>query len=121
MPRTVHSARLLILLCTAGHAAPALPLWELTGTSNRIKVLGSIHLLRESDYPLAPAITQAFADADVVLMEIDMDDLDPLASSQAIATLAQDPDGRQLPELLGSAAWKIASAEARVLVADLDS
>ncbi|MEO8224946.1 MAG: TraB/GumN family protein [Gammaproteobacteria bacterium] len=94
-------------------------MWELTGTSNRIMVLGSIHLLRASDYPLAPAITAAFDDADVVLMEIDMDDLDPVASAQTVAALARDPKGRKLPELLGPSAWRAASGEARELGLDL--
>ncbi|MDP2323371.1 MAG: TraB/GumN family protein [Gammaproteobacteria bacterium] len=99
--------------------APALPLWELTNTSNRITLLGSIHFLRASDYPLAPAITAAFNDAEVVLMEIDMDDLDPVASSRTVTTLAVDGRGRKLPELLGPDAWRAASVEARELGLDL--
>ena len=82
-------------------------------------VLGSIHLLRAGDYPLAPAITAAFDEADVVLMEIDMDDLDPVANAQTVAALAQDSKGRQLPELLGPTAWRAATAEARKLSLDL--
>ena len=100
-------------------AAPALPLWEITGTKNHIMVLGSIHFLRAADYPLAPAITQAFDRADVILMEIDMDDLDPTASASTIAALATDGKGRQLEELLGPAAWRAASAEAQKLGLDL--
>ncbi|MEO7386847.1 MAG: TraB/GumN family protein [Gammaproteobacteria bacterium] len=109
----------LVLLGLQAAAAQALPLWELTGTSNRIMVLGSIHLLRAGDYPLAPAITAALDQADVVLMEIDMDDLDPIASAGTIATLARDGNGRQLPELLGPEVWRKASAEARTLGLDL--
>lgn len=114
-------ALLIPLLVVGLHsaAAPALPLWELTGTSNRIRVLGSIHFLRASDYPLDPAITAAFNDAEVVLMEIDMDDLDPVASSRAISALAVDEKGRKLPELLGSRAWQAASSEAQELGLDL--
>lgn len=109
----------LLLLAFHAAAAPTLPLWELTGTSNRILVLGSIHFLRAGDYPLAPAITAAFDQADVVLMEIDMDDLDPVASGTTVAALAQDSKGRTLPELLGPGAWKAASAEARRIGLDL--
>jgi len=97
----------------------ALPLWELKDTSNRISLLGSIHFLRSSDYPLDPAILKAFDDAEVVLMEIDMDDLDPVASSETIATLAMDGRGRKLPELLGPDAWQAASSLARELGLDL--
>jgi uncharacterized protein len=100
-------------------AAAALPLWEIKGTKNHIMVLGSIHFLRAADYPLAPAITRAFDQADVILMEIDMDDLDPIASAETIATLATDGKGRQLEELLGPDAWRAASAEAKKLGIDL--
>ncbi len=116
-PLLLHLA-VIWLVCWSA-AAPALPLWELTGTSNRIMVLGSIHFLRAGDYPLAPAITAAFNDADIVLMEIDMDGLDPVASAKIIAMLARDKKGRQLPELLGPEAWRAASAEARKLNLDL--
>ena len=119
LPRGLRQLALLALSLQVT-AAPALPLWELTGTSNRITVLGSIHFLRADDYPLAPAIMSAFDQADIVLMEIDMDDLDPVASAQTIAVLARDPGGRTLPELLGAQAWKAASAEARALGLDLE-
>lgn len=113
--------RVLTLLAMALQAvtAHALPLWELTGTSNRIMVLGSIHFLRPVDYPLAPGITAAFEQADVILMEIDLDDLDPMATAETVAALAQDEKGRTLPDLLGPGAWKTASAEARKLGLDL--
>ena len=78
----------LLVMGLFSTASLALPLWELTGTSNRITLLGSIHFLRASDYPLHPAIVAAFDDAEVVLMEIDMDDLDPAASSRTISALA---------------------------------
>lgn len=118
LPRGMRLLALLVLGLPAT-AAPALPLWELTGTTNRVVLLGSIHFLRAADYPLAPAITSAFDQADVVIMEIDMDDLDPVASAQAVATLARDGRGRTLPELLGRKAWQAASAEARKLGLDL--
>ena len=98
--------------------APALPLWEVSGTSNRVLLLGSIHFLRASDYPLDPAITAAFDQAGVVYMELDMDDLEPVATARAVAGLARDPGGRQLPELLGPRAWRAASSEIRALGLD---
>lgn len=118
LPPGMRQLVLLALVLQAA-AAPALPLWEITGTRNRIVLLGSIHFLRAADYPLAPAIASAFDQADVVLMEIDMDDLDPAASAKTVAALAQDTRGRTLPELLGPGAWKAASAEARELGLDL--
>ena len=109
----------LVGLLLAAPLAGALPLWELSGTPNHVMVLGSIHFLRPADYPLAAPITAALESADVVLMEIDMDDLDPAASAGAVAALARDPRGRTLAELLGPEAWASASAEARKLGLDL--
>jgi uncharacterized protein YbaP (TraB family) len=103
---------------TAGSAL-ALPLWEITGTRNRVLLLGSIHTLRPSDYPLDPAIAAALDEADVVYMELDMDDLDPAASAGTIATLARDPRGRQLPELLGPAVWSSAMEQGQKVGLDL--
>jgi len=124
MQRGVRPLALLVALLVAGlqsGANAALPLWELTDTSNRVRLLGSIHFLRENDYPLDPAITAAFDDADVVLMEIDMDDLDPEASKRAIAALAVDSGGRKLPDLMGPDGWQAATSEARELGIDLTS
>ena len=125
MADATHSgvpARALLILGLAWAAAvPALPLWQITGTSNRIMVLGSIHFLRAADYPLAPEITAAFEGADVVVMEIDMDDLDPASNARTVAALARDSKGRTLPELLGPKAWRAASAQALGLGLDLKS
>ena len=54
--------RVAVLFITAWLAASnafALPLWEITGTRNHVLLLGSIHTLRRSDYPLDPAIAKA--------------------------------------------------------------
>jgi uncharacterized protein YbaP (TraB family) len=113
------AALLCITAWSATGSALALPLWEITGTRNHVFLLGSIHTLRPADYPLDPAIAAVLEEADVVYMELDMDDLDPAASASTIAALARDPRGRQLPELLGPAAWSGAVAQAREISLDL--
>jgi hypothetical protein len=96
-----------------------LPLWELEGTRNRVLMLGSIHLLRPSDYPLDPAIDRALDQADVVLMELDMDDLEPVAVAATSMALAIDPQGRGLEQLLGPGDWRTAQTSARRTGLDL--
>ncbi|MCL4791660.1 MAG: TraB/GumN family protein [Gammaproteobacteria bacterium] len=116
-----RAALLCITAWLAAGSAVALPIWEITGTRNRVLLLGSIHTLRPSDYPLDPAIAAALDEADVVYMELDMDDMDPAASASTIAALARDPRGRQLPELLGSAAWTSAVEQGRKIGLDLST
>jgi hypothetical protein len=66
----------LVVLCAAARADGALhSLWELHGKHNTVYLLGSIHVLRPSDYPLAPAVQQAYTNAKSLLMEVNLDDM----------------------------------------------
>lgn len=113
--RLIRALAALVALLPA--AAPALPLWELDGGDGRVWLLGSVHFLRPADYPLPPALDRVLAAADVVYLELDLDD--PAAADPAVLTrLAIDPDGRQLPELIGRADWEAARRKAAAL--DLD-
>lgn len=104
----------MLWLATTG--AQALPLWEVEGTSNRIYLLGSIHFLRAQDYPLPTAITDALADVDVVVMELDLSAVDPLEMQVTMLSLASDPQGRTLETLLGARTYR----KARELAAEID-
>jgi len=96
------------LIATFLAAAPAaaddgqaLSLWQGAGQQNRVYLLGSIHLLRREDHPLPPAIYAAYEDADKIIMELDMDDVDPVASQVLTNELGLISDGRTLRDLMG--------------------
>ena len=84
----------------AGHP---LSLWEVSGARNSVYLLGSIHLLREEDHPLPSAIYEAYDDADTLIMELDMDDIDPIEGQVLSNELGLIHDGRELRDLLGEA------------------
>lgn len=67
-------------------------LWEIESPKNTVYLLGSIHLLRETDYPLAQPIQAAFEDAETVVFEIDLAESE---SPQTVQTFleAAIPDG----------------------------
>ncbi|MFQ5635519.1 MAG: TraB/GumN family protein [Gammaproteobacteria bacterium] len=114
--------RLLLLgfLCLAlGMPALALPLWELEGTDNRIRLLGSVHFLRARDYPLPAAIMTAYADADIVVFELDMSAIDPLATQNLLQRLALDPGGNDLEDYLGARNYRSAATLAKSIDIDL--
>lgn len=92
---------ILAISATASADGNPLPLWKLDGERNRIYLLGSVHLLREGDYPLPSAFYEAYEDADTLIMELDMDDLDPASAQQVVARLGTIQDGRTLAELMG--------------------
>ncbi len=90
-------------------------MWQIEGATNNIYLLGSIHMLREQDHPIPSVIYAAYREAEALIMELDMDDIDPVAE-QALATeLGLIHDGRTLRDLMGPERY----AEAESLAAEL--
>ena len=94
------------LLVIAGRAAPddaghLVSLWQIEGTSNRIYLLGSVHLLREQDHPIPTAIENAYEDAEILFMELDMDDIDQIEMVGLIGEMGVISDGGSLQEYMG--------------------
>ena len=76
-------------------------LWSLQGKTNKVYLLGSFHLLKATE-TLPAAMDAAYADAEALLMEIDMDDLDPGKMQQDVMELATQPPGQSLQQQLGA-------------------
>ena len=58
--------------------------WKLSDGDNTIYLAGSVHLLREKDYPLPDSYDLAYADSAKVVFEIDMADLSSVEGAQKI-------------------------------------
>lgn len=70
---------LVLLGLLGGVAAHAeAPVWAIKGAKNTVYLAGSVHLLRASDSRLPPAFDKAYADSAALVMEIDMDDMNPM-------------------------------------------
>ncbi len=110
MHRRLHlRAGLLLAFCAglllqpfARADTPHHTLWRVAGKHNVVYLLGSIHVLRESDYPLPPALLEAYANSKGVVMEIDMAEMQSLAVQQEMMQAASLPEGRTLRDVLGS-------------------
>lgn len=95
------------LLLLAGHAlADKLPLWAVEGGESRMLLLGSIHLLKADSGTLPEAIITAYGQSDLLVMEIDINGIDLLATQALIGQLAFDAEGRDLEQLLGPRDWQ---------------
>jgi uncharacterized protein YbaP (TraB family) len=112
----IRALLLTVALLFAGSiAAGPLPLWQLEGTDNRITLMGSVHFLRSSDYPLPAGLEAAYQAADTLVMEIDMDDLDPAEAQSLMTSMGLIGDGKGLRDAVGAASY----AEASELAAEL--
>lgn len=115
-----HKVVLLSLLLLALPARPdALPLWDVEGTTNHVRILGSIHFLRPGRDSLPSAIVAAYDDADVVVMEIDLDHMDLEEAQATMQRLGIDANGRTLDVILGPKDYQAAVAKARAVGFDL--
>lgn len=119
--------RILAALCVlcfgigVGHAEDAKAqrhsLWSLQGKTNTVYLLGSVHFLNESER-LPQALDDAYRDAEVLYMEIDMDDLDPVETQQLTMELGLAPPGQSLERQLGAQNYSKLVARARELGID---
>lgn len=112
-----------VLAALAPHAGAARDrsiLWAVKGTHNTVYLLGSIHVLRPGDGGLPAAAEAAYADAEQLVMEIDMDDpasADPVELLGAMERTALLPQGTSLRDVLGD---DYASVEGRARQAGVD-
>jgi uncharacterized protein YbaP (TraB family) len=77
-------------------------MWRTQGDHNQIFILGSIHLLRPSDYPIPSTIYDAYDEAETLIMELDMDDMDPMQVQALVMELGMLTNGETLEDKLGS-------------------
>lgn len=92
-------------------------LWLLHGKSNSVYLLGSVHFLSPDEH-LPDAINAAYKDAEAIVMEIDMDDLDPLHAQQVVMQLGMLPPDQTLDKVVGEPIYGQLSAEAKKLGLD---
>ena len=106
----------LPVFAVADPAGHPVTMWMAEGAANRVYLLGSVHLLRRQDHPLPQVIDSAYDDAETLFMELDMDDLDPLAMQATINRLGMLEDDRTLADLMGTDLY----AEALAVAEELD-
>ena len=111
----------LQLLCPLARAESSAPehhaLWSLKGKTNTLYLLGSVHFLRPTD-ELPAVVTEAYRESERLVMELDMDDLDPLDAQQTTLSLGLLPEGRTLESEIGIAAYRKVAPEAQKLGLD---
>ncbi len=77
--------------------------WKATGKGGTIYLMGSIHVMSESFYPLNPALEAAFTDSDLLVEEVDLTQmLDPMAQ-MSILTKGMLPSSQSLDKVLSPA------------------
>ena len=92
-------------------------MWKVERGETTLYLLGSIHALKEDAYPLPPAIEAAFAEAEIAVFEIDLDDMTKAAIKMMAAGSLEK--GRTLEEVVGPETW--AEFETQVRESGIDA
>lgn len=96
-----------------GQAPPRHFLWKVTApTGAEAYLLGSVHALTRSFYPLSPVIEQAFAASRVLVEEIDLEEMANPATMLALAGKAMLPPDQSLEGLLSKDTYAAVVARA---------
>lgn len=122
-PRTRHAFATLLLLAVTALAMPARAqgpsIWEYRGAAGTVLMLGSVHVLREQDYPLPASVEAAYARADTLVMEIDTSSLDPLSAQMLITGMGSLEPDRSMRSVMGDRDFDRATRLAGELGIDL--
>lgn len=97
------------LLPAAVAAQPPTPLlWQVssvTAPDRTVYLLGSFHMLKDSDYPLAASVHAAYADAEDVIFELDPIEAQSPELAGRMLTLGALPATEQLRDRLSASTW----------------
>jgi uncharacterized protein YbaP (TraB family) len=117
-------AALLLGLSAAGaqtaFAGHPVTLWQVEGDTNSVYLLGSIHMLRAEDHPLPSVLDSAYDDAEIIVMELDMDDIDPVYTQAAFNRAGVLTDGTTLRDMMGEEMYARAAQAAAAADIPLD-
>jgi len=102
----------LSLTALADDTGHKVTMWLAEGERNRVYLLGSIHLLRKQDHPLPAVFDEAYDDADALVMELDMDDIDPFALQALTNQMGVLHDETTLRDLMGDELYATAERTA---------
>jgi uncharacterized protein YbaP (TraB family) len=76
-------------------------LWEIKGRHNTVFLLGSVHLLRPDDREIPAEASRAYEQSRTLVLELDLNAIDPTAMAAEGATLGVLPEGQTLASALG--------------------
>ncbi len=81
-------------------------LWKVTSKNGTLYLQGSVHALKANNYPLAPAIEQAYTASDTLVLEVDMAEMTSPETQQQITEKAMLPGTNTLQGVLDETTYQ---------------
>jgi len=99
--RGLAGALLLAALAPLAHADGA-AVWSIKGARNVVYLAGSVHALPKEHADISPQLELAYRAADVLVMEVDLDDLNPLEAVEFVTAKGTLPAAQTLADVIGA-------------------
>jgi uncharacterized protein YbaP (TraB family) len=120
-PRRARFLRALPLLFIAAtlaipsalHAQTRAFGWKVTGNTNTIYLIGSVHLLTKDFYPLNPALEKTYTDSDLLVEEVDIAEMSGAGSQLSMLTRGMQPSSKPLDTVLTASTMALLSKKAQ--------
>lgn len=103
----------IFLFCGVATTAQASLLWSVQGQNNTVYVLGSLHMLPRTAYPLPSGIESAYAASDTVVFETDINTISSPSLQARILEVGTLNDGQTLERTAGPVLWQRVVAAAK--------
>jgi uncharacterized protein YbaP (TraB family) len=92
---------------SSSHAAPGNlhTLWKVEGKHSAVYLLGSIHVLKDGNYPLPGELEAAFTNSSIVAFEADIEAMEVPETQMKILARARLPEGQTLDQQLSAGVY----------------
>jgi uncharacterized protein YbaP (TraB family) len=101
LTRGLAGLLLLVSACGLARAGGQSAVWTIKGAHNTVYLAGSVHALPKEHAELSPQLELAYDSSDSIVMEVDLDDLDPFEAVEFISSHGTLPDDQTLADVVG--------------------
>ena len=96
---------LLFASCGLAQARGETAVWSIKGAHNTVYLAGSVHALPADHAQFSEQLERAYAASKVIVMEVDLDDLNPLEAVQFVTSHGTLPADKSLADVMGAAKY----------------
>ena len=93
---------LLLASCGSLAHADGAAVWSMQGAHNTVYLAGSVHALPKDHAELSPQLELAYRASDAIVMEVDLDDLNPVEAVDFITSHGTLPAEQTLADVVGA-------------------
>jgi uncharacterized protein YbaP (TraB family) len=115
LARGLAGVLLLAFGAQAAQARGESSVWSLKGARNTVYLAGSVHALPKGHSEFPEQLERAYGEAEVIVLEVDLDDMNPLDAVKFITTNGTLPADKSLEDVVGAEPYQRIAALAATL------